>query len=155
MKRGLGSANLVRRLGSLFAEASLERKPYALVPTLVPDSQKKHLNEAHQEDKRLSGSPRFWRNFSVLWCAGEVGSRTFNHRVPGSSPGRLTLKIRAGYEFNVMVTRDLVLAGPYKGREEPGDETQTQGNGTSACAVAARTARPSRCSIDTCPSWLR
>ena len=26
-----------------------------------------------------------------------------------------TLKIRAVYEFNVMVTRDLVLAGPYKG----------------------------------------
>lgn len=26
-----------------------------------------------------------------------------------------SLKIRAGYEFNVMVTRDLVLAGPYKG----------------------------------------
>ena len=26
-----------------------------------------------------------------------------------------TLKIRAGYEFNVMVTRDLVMAGPYKG----------------------------------------
>jgi hypothetical protein len=25
------------------------------------------------------------------------------------------LKIRADYEFNVMVTRDLVLAGPYKG----------------------------------------
>jgi type IV secretory pathway VirB10-like protein len=26
-----------------------------------------------------------------------------------------TLKIRAGYEFNVMVTRDLVPAGSYKG----------------------------------------
>src|SRR6516225_2790902 len=112
MKRGLGSANLVRRLGSLFAEASLERKPYALVPTLVPDSQKKHLNEAHQEDKRLSGSPRFWRNFSVLWCAGEVGSRTFNHRVPGSSPGRLTQNLFHTRGFLISITSSSGSRGP-------------------------------------------
>jgi hypothetical protein len=55
-------ANLVDRLGSLFAEASLERKPYALLPTLVPDSQKKHSmgrtwkTNGHREVPDFSGS---------------------------------------------------------------------------------------------------
>ena len=42
---------------------------------------------------------------------GQVGQQSLQqgmNRAP-------SLKIRAGYEFNVMVTRDLVLAGPYKG----------------------------------------
>jgi type IV secretion system protein VirB10 len=42
---------------------------------------------------------------------GQVGQQSLLQGM-NRSP---TPKIRAGYEFNVMVTRDLVLAGPYKG----------------------------------------